>query len=169
MARKLLCFIWQHDCGFLLHPKAKITKFGDKQASRIGVCTKYVFVRCTWMTNLEAPQLECLGARRSSQNFYLSDQLWGLGALAKMLGSPKGYLKFSLQHNLDIQRLDGKLADVIVWCHGIERQTTFCTSNFSSRILSFHTQGPVVGRLISANPGLFHPGFFSLVQKHFLR
>ena len=62
-------------CGFLPHPKAKITKFGDKQASRIGVCTKYVFVRCTWMTNLEAPQLECLGAQRSSQNFYLGDQL----------------------------------------------------------------------------------------------
>ena len=55
----------------------KITKFGDKQASRIGVRTKYFFVRCTRTTNLEAwaPQLECLGARRSPQNFYLGNQL----------------------------------------------------------------------------------------------
>ena len=76
-------------CGFLSHPKAKITKFGDKQASRIGVHTKYLFVRCTRTTNLEAwaPQLECLGGQRAPQNFYLGDQLSGLGALAKMLGS----------------------------------------------------------------------------------
>ena len=84
-------------CGFLLHPEAKITKFGDKQASRIGVHTKYFFVRCTRTTNLEAwtPQLE-----RAHQNFYKGDQLWGLSALAKLLGSHKGSLKFSLEHSL---------------------------------------------------------------------
>ena len=85
----------------LSHPKAKITEFGDKQASKIRVHTKYFF-RCTWVTNLEAwaPQLECLGAQRAPQNFYSGDLLWGLGALAKMLGSPKGSLKFSLEHDL---------------------------------------------------------------------
>ena len=31
-------------CGFLSHPKAKITKFGDKQASKIRVRTKYFFI-----------------------------------------------------------------------------------------------------------------------------
>ena len=39
-------------CAFLLHPKAKITEFGDQQASKISVRTKY-FVRCTRATNLE--------------------------------------------------------------------------------------------------------------------
>ena len=40
-------------CGFLSHPKAKITKFGDQQASKISVRTKYFFVRCTQATNLK--------------------------------------------------------------------------------------------------------------------
>ena len=89
-------------CGFLSHPKAKITKFGDKQASKIRVRTKYFFIRCTRATNLEtwAPHLEWLGARRAPWNFYSGNQLWGLGALVKMLGSPKGSLKFSLEHSL---------------------------------------------------------------------
>jgi len=62
---------WQENMRVLLHPKAKITKFGDKQASRIGVRTKYFFVRCTRTTNLEA---------------------WRTPA--EMFGSPKGSLKF---------------------------------------------------------------------------
>ena len=40
-------------CGFLSHPKAKITKFSDQQASKISVRTKYFFVRCTQATNLK--------------------------------------------------------------------------------------------------------------------
>ena len=93
-------FIGQH-AVFLSHPKAKITKFGDRQASKNSVRTKYFFVRCTWATNLEpwAPQLECLGAQRVPQKFSSGNQIWGLGALAKMLGSPKGSLKFSLEHS----------------------------------------------------------------------
>ena len=47
-----------------------------------------------------APQLECLVARRAPRNFYAGDQLWGLGNLNKMLGNPKGSLKFSLEHSL---------------------------------------------------------------------
>ena len=97
-------FDWLHRTtwGFLSHPKAKITEFGDQQGNKISVRTKYFFVRCTRATNVEpwAPQVECLGARRAPQNFYSGDQLWGLGTLAKMLGSPKGSLKFSLEHSL---------------------------------------------------------------------
>ena len=60
----------------LSHPKAKITEFGDKQASKIRVHTKYFF-HCTRVTNLEAwvPLLECLGAQRAPRNFYSGDQL----------------------------------------------------------------------------------------------
>ena len=60
----------------LSHPKAKITEFGDKQASKIRLHTKYFF-RCNRVTNLEAwaLQLECLGAQRAPQNFYSGDQL----------------------------------------------------------------------------------------------
>ena len=89
-------------CGFLSHPKAEISDFSDQKASRISVRTKYFFFRCTWVTNLEpwASQVECLGAWRAPQNFYSGDQLWGLGTLAKMLWSPKGSLKFSLEHSL---------------------------------------------------------------------
>ena len=49
-----------------------------------------------------APELECLGARRAPRNFYSGDQLWGLGALTKLLGSPKGSLKFFLEHSLGL-------------------------------------------------------------------
>ena len=85
--KTLMGFIRQH-AGFLSHPKAKITKFGDKQASKVRVRTKYFFIRCTQAANLEAwaPQLEWLGTRRAPQNFYLGDQLWGLGTLVKILG-----------------------------------------------------------------------------------
>ena len=34
-------------CGFLSQPKAKVTKFGDKQASKIRVRTKHFSIRCT--------------------------------------------------------------------------------------------------------------------------
>ena len=64
-----------------------------------------------------------------------------------------------------------KLADVIVWCHGIDRQTTFCASNFSSRILSFHAQGPVVWRLIwlvsfLLFKSIFSDNFLCYLQEH---
>ena len=58
-------------CGFLSNPKAKITGFGDHQASQIRVRTKYFLIRCTRATNLR-----------------------GLGTPAGMLGSPKGSPKF---------------------------------------------------------------------------
>ena len=71
-------------------------------SQKMSVRTKYFFIiRCTWTTNLEAwaPQQEYLGVR-NPRNFYLGDQLWGLGTLAKMLGSLRGSLKFSLEHSL---------------------------------------------------------------------
>ena len=46
-----------------------------------------VLGRPTW--EARAPQLEFLGAWRAPRNFYSGDQLWGLDALTKMLGSPK--------------------------------------------------------------------------------
>ena len=58
-------------CGFLSNRKAKITEFGDHQASKIRVRTRYFLIRCTWATNLR-----------------------GLGTPAGMLGSPKGSPKF---------------------------------------------------------------------------
>ena len=54
-------------CGFLSNQKAKITEFGDQQASKICVRKKYLVIRCTRATNLR-----------------------GLGTWAGMLGSPKG-------------------------------------------------------------------------------
>ena len=59
------------------------------------MCTKYFFIRCTRATNLEAwaPQLECLGAQRAPQNFYSGDQLWGLGALAKIFTLAEIFLR----------------------------------------------------------------------------
>ena len=57
--------------GFLSNPKAKITKFGDQQASKIRMRTKYFLIRCTWATNLR-----------------------GLGTPVGMLGSPKGCPEF---------------------------------------------------------------------------
>ena len=64
-------------CGFLSHPKSKITKFGDRQTSKIHVRAKYFIIRCTWAINLEAwgLQLEWLGALRVPRNFYLGDPL----------------------------------------------------------------------------------------------
>ena len=58
-------------CGFLSNPKAKITEFGDHQASKIRERTKYFLIRCTRVTNLR-----------------------GLGTPAGMPGSPKGSPKF---------------------------------------------------------------------------
>ena len=58
-------------CGFLWNPKAKITEFGDQQASKIRVRTKYFLTRCTQATNLR-----------------------GLGTPAGMVGSLKGSPKF---------------------------------------------------------------------------
>jgi len=58
-------------CGFLSNPKAKITEFGDQQASKIRVRKKYLLIRCTRATKLR-----------------------GLGTRAGMLGSPKGSPKF---------------------------------------------------------------------------
>ena len=45
-------------------------------------------------------QLKCLGARRAPRNFNLGDHCLGLGTQAKTPGSPKGSLKFSLEHSL---------------------------------------------------------------------
>ena len=70
---------------FTYQKKPKITEFGDQQASKMSVRTKYFFIiRCTWTTKLEAwpPQQEYLGVR-NPHNFYSGDQLWGLGTLAK--------------------------------------------------------------------------------------
>ena len=39
-------------CGFLSNPKVKITEFGDQQAGKILVRTKYFLIRCTRVTNL---------------------------------------------------------------------------------------------------------------------
>ena len=64
-------------CEFLSNPKAKITEFGDQQASKFCVRKKYFFIRCTRATNLR-----------------------GLGTRARMLGRPKGSPKFSLEHSL---------------------------------------------------------------------
>ena len=66
------------------------------------VCIQYFFIiRCTWTTNLEAwaSQQEYLRVQ-NPQNFYSGNQLWGLGTLAKILGSLRGSLKFSLEHSL---------------------------------------------------------------------
>ena len=49
----LMGFIGQHARFCCTHAKAKITEFGDQQASKISVRTKYFFVRCTRATNLE--------------------------------------------------------------------------------------------------------------------
>ena len=54
-----------------VNPKAKITEFGDQQASKIRVRTKYFLIRCTRASNLR-----------------------DLGTPAGMLRSPKGSPKF---------------------------------------------------------------------------
>ena len=58
-------------CSFLWNRKGKITEFGDQQASKIGVRTKYVLIRCARATNLR-----------------------GQGTPAGILGSLKGSPKF---------------------------------------------------------------------------
>ena len=93
-------------CGFLSNPKVVISRTVRFMCVQ-NTSSSDVHGRPTWET--WAPQLECLGARRAPQNFYLGDQLWGLGALTKMLGSPKGSLKFSLEHSLGAWKLRGIL------------------------------------------------------------
>ena len=95
-------------CEFLSNPKAKITEFGDQQASKIRVRTKYFLTRCTRATNLRG--LGTPAGMRAPRNFHSGGQLWGLGTLTKMLGSPKGSLKFSLEHSLDISFTSGSFA-----------------------------------------------------------
>ena len=67
---------------------------GDKQSITITWRIYLFSVSVTGKNN------QCLGAQRAPRNFYSGDQLWGLGALAKILGSPKGSMKFSLEHGL---------------------------------------------------------------------
>ena len=98
-------FIRQH-VGFCRTQKLKIPSLVISRAVRF-VCIQNtsssdVLGWPTW--EAWAPQLECLGARRGPRKFYSGDQLWGLGALNKMLGSPKGSLKFSLEHSLALDK-----------------------------------------------------------------
>ena len=54
-----------------------------------------------------------MGALWAPRNFDLGDHLLGLGTQAKTLGSPKGSLKFSLEHSLAIETcVDFYSADV---------------------------------------------------------
>ena len=99
--KTLMGFIRQH-AGFCRTEKLKLPSLVITRPVRF-VCVQDtsssdVLGRPTW--EAWAPQLECLGARRAPRNFYSGDQLWGLGDLNKMLGSPKGSLKFSLEHSL---------------------------------------------------------------------
>ena len=99
--KTLMGFLRQH-AGFCRTQKLKFLSLVISRPVRF-VCVQntsssYVLGRPTW--EAWAPQLECLGARRAPWNFYSGDQLWGLGALTKMLGSPKGSLWFSLEHSL---------------------------------------------------------------------
>ena len=97
----LMGFIGQH-ASFCQGQKLKLPSLVINSPVKLGH-SKYFYVRCTRVTNLEplAPQLEFLGAQGAPQNIYSGNQLWGLGGLAKMLGSPKGSLKFSLEHSLE--------------------------------------------------------------------
>ena len=102
--KTLMGFIRQH-AGFCRTQKLKLPSLVISRPVRF-VCVQNtsssdVLGRPTW--EAWAPQLECLGARRAPRNFYSGDQLWGLGDLNKMLGSPKGSLKFSLEHSLGSQ------------------------------------------------------------------
>ena len=84
-----------------------------------------VLGRPTW--EAWAPELEWLGAWRTPWNFYLGDQLWGLGTLTKRLGSPKGSLKFTLEHSLveGLQYIQNsssvQLTGLIILCKQIEK------------------------------------------------
>ena len=128
----------------LSHPKAKITEFSDKQASKIHVHTKYFFC-CTRVTNLEAwaHQLECLRAQSTPRNFYLGDQLWGLGAIAKILGTPKGSLKFSLGHSLVLALLQlfNLLCFILYYfCESIILSCEFMLSKGKNFLETLHLQ-----------------------------
>ena len=72
-------FIGQHARFCCTHAKAKITEFGDQQASKISVRTKLL------------------------RQMYSGDQLGALETLDKMQGSLKGSLKFSLEHSLELR------------------------------------------------------------------
>ena len=102
--------------GFCRTQKQKLPSLVISRPVRF-VCVKNtsssdVLRRPTW--EAWAPELECLGARRAPRKFYSGDQLWGLGALTKMLGSLKGSLKFSLEHSLVHQSLTTTVVQ-IVW------------------------------------------------------
>ena len=99
--KTLMGFIRQH-AGFCRTQKLKLPSLVISRPVRF-VCVKNtwssdILGRPTW--EAWAPELECLGALRAPRKFYSGDQLWGLGALTKMIGSPKGSLKFSLEHSL---------------------------------------------------------------------
>ena len=100
--KTLMGFIRQH-AGFCQTQKLKLPSLVISRPVRFlcvqNTSSSDVHGRPTW--EAWAPQLECLGARRAPWNFYSGNQLWGLGALTKMLGSPKGSLKFSLERSLD--------------------------------------------------------------------
>ena len=101
--KTLMGFIRQQ-AGFCRTQKLKLPSLVISRRVRFAcvqnTSSSDVLGRPTW--EAWAPQLECLGARRAPRNFYLGDQLWGLGTLTKMLGSPKGSLKFSLEHSLEL-------------------------------------------------------------------
>ena len=99
----LMSFTRQH-AGICQTQKLKLPSLAISRPVRFlciqNTSSSDVLRRPTW--EAWAPQLECLGAQRALRNFYAGDQLWGLGTLTKMLGSPKGsQLKFSLGHSLD--------------------------------------------------------------------
>ena len=102
--KTLMGFIRQH-ADFCWTQKLKLPSLVISRPARFmcvqNTSSSDVHGRPTW--EVWAPQLECLGARWAPWNFYSGDQLWGLGALTKMLGSPKGSLKFSLEHSLGSQ------------------------------------------------------------------
>ena len=105
--KTLMGFIRQQ-AGFCRTQKLKLPSLVISRRVRFAcvqnTSSSDVLGRPTW--EAWAPQLECLGARRAPRNFYSGDQLWGLGDLNKMLGSPKGSLKFSLEHSLEILLID---------------------------------------------------------------
>ena len=97
-------FIRRH-AGFCGTEKLKLLSMVISKPVRL-VCVQNtsssdVLWRPTW--EAWATQLECLGVRSAPRNFYSDDQLWGLAPLTKILGSPKGSLKFSLEHSLGLE------------------------------------------------------------------
>ena len=77
---------------------------------------------------------------KGSPKILFVDQLWGLGALTKMIGSPKGSLKFSLEHSLDY-----KLLQTFLW----SRMT--CSSTFLKYPLAVLDQTPAAYILMYCN------------------